>query len=330
MPVVVEVAKSEAPLRQRLRDLLLVMALALPLAVGAAALGGYVLAGRALAPLREMADQARRITADRLSERLPADPLGGELSQLATVFNETFARLERSFAQLRRFTADASHELRTPLTAIRSVGEVGLQERRDAAAYRDIIGSMLEEVDRLARLVDSLLTLSRADADRVPLHREPADLVRLAQEVVSDLGVLAEEKDQTISVEADGPVDVHVDRVILRQALLNVVDNAVKYSPPGGSIRLRVRDHPADPCIEIVDSGPGIPAADRERVFERFYRVDKARSRSLGGVGLGLAIARWAVESHGGRIELRSTPGRGCTFRVVVPRAPGRGDPGTS
>jgi len=319
LPVVIRVARSEEPLRQELRKFLLVLALGLPLAVGIAGLGGYILARRALAPVSRMTDQARMITAERLGERLPVENPEDELGHLARVFNETFTRLERSFEQMRRFTADASHELRTPLTAIRSVGEVGLREPRDEKAYREVIGSMLEEVDRLSRLVDSLLTLSRADAGYVKLTPERVDLAELALEVANHLGVLAEEKRQSISVETMGPVYVGVDRLVLRQAIINLIDNAIKYSPEGTCIRVVVRKQLGRPTLEVIDKGPGIAAEHRERIFDRFYRVDKARSRELGGTGLGLSIARWAVEVHGGRIELESEEGRGSTFRIVLP-----------
>jgi heavy metal sensor kinase len=265
-----------------------------------------------------MADRARTITAERLGERLPVENPGDELGQLAAVFNDAFARLERSFEQLRRFTADASHELRTPLTAMRSVGEVGLRERRDAAAYREIIGSMLEETDRLGRLVEGLLTLSRADGGNVSLKREAVDLVELARDVAGHLGVLAEEKRQSFTVEASRPVTAWADRLVIRQALINLVDNAVKYTPAGGCVRIVVRDGRRGPTVEVVDTGPGISPEHRDRVFDRFYRIDKARSRDFGGAGLGLSIARWAVEAHGGRIDLDSAEGRGSTFRITL------------
>ncbi len=319
VPVVIQVARSEEPLRRELRELLVIMGAGLPLAVAIAGVGGYFLARRALAPVGRMADRARTITAERLGERLPVENPGDELGQLAAVFNDAFARLERSFEQLRRFTADASHELRTPLTAMRSVGEVGLREHRDAATYREIIGSMLEETDRLGRLVEGLLTLSRADGGTVSLRREEIDLADVARDVAAHLGVLAEEKRQSLAVEASRPVAARVDRLLLRQALINLVDNAVKYTPPSGSVRIVVRNGRTGATIEVVDTGPGIPPEHRDRVFDRFYRIDKARSRDLGGAGLGLAIARWAVEVHGGRIDLDSIEGRGSTFRITLP-----------
>ena len=299
------------------------MGAGLPVAVAIAGVGGYFLARRVLAPVGRMVDRARTITAERLGERLPVENPADELGQLAAVFNDAFARLERSFEQLRRFTADASHELRTPLTAMRSVGEVGLREHRDAAAYREIIGSMLEETDRLGRLVEGLLTLSRADGGNVSLKREAVDLAELARDVAGHLGVLAEEKRQSFAVQASGPVPAWVDRVVIRQALINLVDNAIKYTPPGGSVGIVVRDGGPGPTVEVTDTGSGIPPEHRDRVFDRFYRIDKARSRDLGGAGLGLAIARWAVEAHGGRIDLESVEGRGSTFRISLLHAEG-------
>jgi heavy metal sensor kinase len=317
-PVIIQVARSEEPMRQELRTLLMIMGAGLPIAVAIAAAGGYFVARRALAPLGRMAARARTITADRLSARLLVENAGDELGQLAAVFNETFARLEASFEQLRRFTADASHELRTPLTAMRSVGEVGLRERRDSTAYREIIGSMLEETDRLTRLVDGLLMLSRADAGNVALNREAVDLAEIAGGVRAHLGVLAEEKHQSLTVESPGQVFAWADRMVIRQALINLVDNAIKYTPPGGSVRIVVRDGAPGPAIDVSDTGPGIPPEHRGHVFDRFYRIDKARSRDLGGAGLGLSIARWAVEAHGGRIDLDSVEGRGSTFRLTL------------
>src|SRR6266699_5008390 len=226
-PVVVQVARSEGSIIQDQHRLVYLLLLGLPVAVAAAGIGGYALARRALAPVDRMAERARSINAERLNDRLPVDNPDDELGRLATVFNETLTRLESSFEQMRRFTADASHELRTPLTAIRSVGEVGLRARRDEAAYREIIGSMLEEVDRLALLVDHLLMLSRADTGQERLSIDAVDIPELAEEVAEQLGVLAEEKNQSIRVRFDMVPRWIGDRVVLRQALLNLVDNAI-------------------------------------------------------------------------------------------------------
>ncbi len=319
-PVVVQVARSEGAIWQDLNQLTYILFLGLPIGVAAAGLGGYLLARRALAPVDRMAERARSINAERLNDRLPVDNPADELGRLATVFNETLTRLESSFGQMRRFTADASHELRTPLTAIRSVGEVGLRGRRDEATYREIIGSMLEEVDRLALLVDRLLTLSRADMGQEKLAVDVVDVSDLAGEIADHLSVLAEEKDQVIRVEAGAVPRWIGDRVTLRQALLNLVDNAVKYSPAGAAIEIRIAQTPDGTAIDVHDTGPGIPEELQSRIFDRFFRVDKARSRENGGTGLGLAIAKWAVEANGGHLTLESSNTGGTCFRILLPQ----------
>lgn len=319
-PVVIQVARSESTMRDQLRRLVLILVLGLPLAVALAGLGGYALARRALAPIERMTDRAQHITAERLTARLPVANPDDEIGQLATVFNRTLARLQESFEQMRRFTADVSHELRTPLTAIRSVGEVGLRGYRDEAAYRGIIGSMLEEADRLASLVDRLLTLSRSESRQAPISREPVDLHSLATDVVAHLGVLAEEKQQSIVVDPHRGAEALADREVLRQAFINLVDNAIKFSPVGGQIRIRISDTPRDAIFEVSDSGGGVSAEAHARIFDRFYRADA--ETPAGGTGLGLSIAKGAVEANGGRLTLESTGAGGSTFRITLPRAP--------
>jgi heavy metal sensor kinase len=320
-PFLVRAAVSESGARAQVRQLWLeLVGLSLSvLALGG--LGGYVLARRALGPLARMAEDARRITAEQLHERLPAERSSTELDQLREAFNETLARLERSFEHLRRFSADASHELRTPLTALRSVGEVGLRSARTVEDYREVVGSMLEEVDRLTRLADELLTLARAEAGEANLHMEPVDLSALVREVADRLSVLAEERAQTLDTRLDGPVMVHGDRLALRQALTNLVDNAIKYSPEGTRVVLESGTAADQAFVAVKDEGPGIAPEHRGRVFERFYRVDKSRSREMGGTGLGLSLVKWTAEAHAGRVELESSEGGGSTFRLVLPGA---------
>jgi heavy metal sensor kinase len=317
--VVLTVGVSEEPVRRALKTLVLILALALPAGLALAALGGSVMAGRLLRPVARMAARAEKISAESLSSRLPVEDPRDEFGRMASVINGMLSRLEESFDRLRRFTADASHELRTPLTVIQSVGEVALEEDLDAAAYRDRIGSMLEEVGRLSQLVDSLLTLTRADADAIAMRRKEIDASDLVTRAVDDLRPLAEEKHQELILESGGEAQILADESTLRLALVNLLDNAIKYAPPSGviGVSVRLRDH--EVIVEVADSGPGIPADQISKVFDRFYRADASRSSQAGGAGLGLAIAKWAIEANGGRIELESREGQGSTFRLVLP-----------
>ena len=318
--VMLRVSRSEDRLRMQLSEILVVLVLGLPLVVALAGVGGYVLARRALAPIDHLASDARRITAERLHQRLSVPNQHDEIGRLAAVINDTFARLESSFDQLRRFTADASHELRTPLSVIRGIGEMGLRETRSVGEYKETIGSMLEEVDRLTHLVETLLRLSYGDAGTVRLVAEPIDVGLLMHEVVAALGVLAEEKQQRLTVDVAEEVDVRADRLVLREAFLNVVDNAIKYGPPQSAIDVCVYRSGEQAVITVADQGAGIPAEHRERIFDRFYRVDEARSRqSGGGAGLGLAIAKWAVEVNDGRISVEGGATGGSVFRISLP-----------
>ena len=317
-PVVIQVARSEGPMRQQIRDVVLILLLGLPLAVATAGLGGYTVARHALAPIERMTERAQTITADRLSDRLPVSNPDNEMGRLARVFNATLGRLEASFDQMRHFTADVSHELRTPLTAIRSVGEVGLRGRRDEETYRAIIGSMLEEVDRLAGLVDRLLMLSRAETGQAKMLVEAVALNELAESVAADLAVLAEEKSQPVVVEPQGSARTLGDRVMVRQALINLVDNAIKFSPSGSRIVIRVFELDGKAVVDVVDNGPGIPPEVRDRIFDRFFRAP-APSGDVGGSGLGLSIARSAVEANGGTLTLEHSTDGGSTFRITLP-----------
>ena len=318
----VAAAIEESPLRDTLWTLAVILAIGIPFAIALAIGGGYFLAGRVLSPVAAMAGRAREITAESLAKRLPVDNARDEFGQLATVFNETLSRLEDAFERLRRFTADASHELRTPLTAMRSVGEVALRSPLETAAYRDVIGSMLEEVDRLTRLVESLLILTRADSGKFQLTPERLDLGAVAGHVIDQLRILADEKQQKLSLEAPIHVRAMGDAALIRHALMNLIHNAIKYTPNCGAITVEVHAiGSGQAVIEVRDTGPGVPAVHRERIFDRFYRVDASRSREEGGVGLGLAIARWAIEANSGRIDLVSDGRNGSSFRVLLPVA---------
>ena len=297
------------------RDVLLVLAVGLPGTTLLFAVAGYFIAGRALAPVKAMVEKTRRLSAKSLSERLPVANPHDELGQLASVFNGTLQQLENAFANLRRFAADASHELRTPLTAMRAVGEVALRER-NPAVLQDAVGSMLEEIRRMNQLIDRLLLLARGDDGDVPVRLE-AGLVRKAlAEVREALVVVAEEKHQQIDVQCDEHLLGAFEPTLLRLALMNLAQNAIRHSPSGTHIILRGSRVEGAAVIEVMDEGPGIAAEHHYKIFERFYRVDKARARADGGAGLGLAIVKWSVERMGGTVELESEVGRGSVFRV--------------
>lgn len=317
--LVLTIAEEEEPVRSVLRTLAAITLLTFPLSLALAALGGSFMARRLMTPVKTLTDRADTISADNLSARIPVGNAADEFGRLAAVINRMLSRLEQAFERLRRFTADASHQLRTPLTVIRSVGEVALQEDLDPAAYRDRIGSMLEEVDRLTRIIDHLLTLTRADEGSAALKMEAVDACGIVEHVVEDLRPLAEEKSQTLELVLDGPALIMADAATLRLAVANLLDNAVKYTPAGGRISVRLGPREDRAVIEVSDTGPGILAGHGDRIFDRFYRVDNDRGGSPAGAGLGLAIAKWAVEANGGRIEWESREGSGSTFRIVLP-----------
>jgi heavy metal sensor kinase len=314
--VLIRVFRDEMEMRRTLGEIVKVSMLGFPLAVALAAIGGYLIATRSLRPLDAMARQARRITSEFLSKRLPNPNPNDELGRLATVFNETLARLEASFAELQRFTADASHELRSPLTALRAVGEVALRDGNDPAALRETIGSMLEEAQRLTDLVDALLTLARMDATKADAARGELNVATLLEEVRDQFEVLANEKRQTIAVTSDDDITVRADRTLLHLALVNLVHNAIQHGPVDSKISITAVRSARKIDISVKNNGPGIPREYHEKIFERFFRVDKARSRAQGGAGLGLAIAKQAVERNGGRVVLESNSDGGSIFRI--------------
>jgi heavy metal sensor kinase len=331
-PVLIRLAYSTEPLRLQTFQLLGLLALVLPIALIAAGFAGYRFAIKVLGPLEQMARLTERITARRLNERIPVKNADDELGHMALVLNGLLERLQESFEKLQRFTSDVSHELRTPLAAIRSVGEVGLQEEHDAEKYRDIIGSMLEEVAKLTAMIDTLLTIAHAESGAIQLQQTTFALMDLVQEGVAVVGVLAEDKKQTLSVTGDQGALVHADRAFLRMALVNLLDNAVKYSPSGSRIHVSLHIVGSDTGpvqfveLAIQDEGPGIPESARERVFDRFYRLDEARSRDPGGFGLGLPIAKWAVEAHGGTIHVKTSFPAGAIFCIKLPVVTGISD----
>jgi heavy metal sensor kinase len=317
-----EVGLSEEDVRETLRILLLIIAVAYPVTLGAASLGGVFLAGRALSPIDKITRTARRISAQELSQRLDLRLADDEVGRLARTFDEMIARLDEAFRRQRQFTADASHELRTPLTSIKGQVEVALNRERSAQAYREVLGTVNEEVDRLIRLVGSLLTLARADAGQIPIARERVELGELVAGAVEQARPMAEERGVRLEAAPAAPVALEADEDLLLQLLLNLVDNAVKHTERGGQVTLGWARGDSSAEIWVRDSGAGISPEHLPRIFDRFYRADAARSRAEGGTGLGLSICRWIAEAHGGSISAESTPGSGSTFTVRLPAPP--------
>jgi heavy metal sensor kinase len=297
-----------------------VLWLAAPLAMVLAAIGGYWLASRNLAPLASMAAQARRITHSNLETRLEVGAAAEELAVLSESFNELLSRLDQSFDHMRRFVADASHELRTPISIIRGEADVALAQDRSAAEYQQALAIVLDESRRLSRLVDDLLNLARADAGRVRLQVSEFYLNDLVAECCRSAQTLAVARGIALECPAHDDVAFRGDEELVRRMVMNLIDNAIRYTPAGGRVTAALEVRGGAVSIRIADTGTGIAPDAVAHVFERFYRGDKARSRQDGGFGLGLAIVKWIAESHHGAVELASAPGQGSAFTVTLPR----------
>ncbi len=318
----IEVAAPYNQIESVLRGLLLTFVLGLPLIVALAIGGGYVLMRRALRPVDEIRQKAAQITSRNLSERLPVVHTGDELERLATDLNHMIERLEESFQQINRFSADASHELRTPLTVLQGELEAIAQKAQTLPEeVKDTIGSALEETQRLSKIIESLLAISRLEAGEARVQPVRLDFAELARTTADQMRLLAEEKLISMSCNGTGLVEVEADPSRLKQVVVNLLDNAIKYTPEGGKVSISVTPRDGHAVLEVADSGLGISADDLPHVFERFYRADKARSRQMGGTGLGLSIVRSICSAHGGQVTVSSTEGRGSLFRVELPLA---------
>lgn len=304
---------------EQLESLRQIFYFGLPAALLAAGLGGFLLARKSLAPVVAMSNQAEHISARNLHERLQVRNAKDELGHLANVFNELLSRLDRSFERMRAFMADASHELRTPLSIIRGEADVALSQDRDSADYKAALAIIQDEAKRLSRLVDDMLELARADAGQRPLRVEAFYLNDLMDECCRGAQVLAVQKGLSLRLEPAPDISFQGDEDILRRMLLNLLDNAIKYTPAGGAVTVTLKQEPGFITINVSDTGIGIPAEAAPQVFERFYRIGQARSRADGGSGLGLSIAKWAAEAHKGSITVTSQPGQGSTFTVSLP-----------
>jgi heavy metal sensor kinase len=319
---IVQVATSLEGVEEALNTLLLILWITVPSALVVASLGGLFLANKALNPVDEITRTARMITSRSLDQRIKLKKANDEIGRLAETFNDMISRLGRSFKQIRQFSADASHELRTPLTILKGEIEVGLRKRRRLEEYRKILNSNLEEVNHMSQIVDDLLFLSKADMGEVHLQKQPINLTQLVSEVHAQAKMITIARDITVRVSTDSDVVVMGDRLRLRELLLNLLDNGVKYTPEGGEMTISLERDDGRIKLQVMDNGIGIAPDDQAHIFDRFFRVDKARSREAGGSGLGLSICKWIVEAHGGEISVESDLGKGSTFTVTLPLAP--------
>jgi heavy metal sensor kinase len=312
--------QSQRHVNDQLRSIRRTFYLGFPASLLIAAIGGFLLARKSLAPVVAMANQVDLISAHNLHERLTVGKQNDELQHLARVFNELLTRLDGSFEEMRGFVADASHELRTPLAIIRGEADVALSDDREPAEYRDALVIIQDEAKRVSRIVDDMMALARADAGQRQLRVEEFYLNDLVEECCKAATVLTVSRGVSLTTVPTPDISFRGDQDLLRRMLLNLLDNAIKYTPNGGSVSVGVECEQDRVKIIVADTGIGIAASHAERVFDRFYRVDKSRSRADGGTGLGLAIAKWVAEAHNGSIELSSQPGQGSTFTVSFPR----------
>ncbi|HEX9741482.1 MAG TPA: heavy metal sensor histidine kinase [Nitrospiraceae bacterium] len=316
---IVQVGTSLLPVEETLRRLLLVLAVMMPVALAVSLAAGWFLAGRALKPVEGITQAARRIAEGDLSQRLATPAAADEIGTLVSTFNDMIAKLDASFQQVRRFSADASHELRTPLTVMKGETELALRRPRAAEDYQLVLESNLEEIDRLTRIVDELLFLSRADLGEVKMASLPVRLDELIRDVHKQASVLGQEHGAQVSLGPLTSATVLGDELRLRELLLNLVDNAVKYSKPGGRVEVSLATAGGWARLSVSDQGIGIPTPAQARIFDRFYRTNEARAHAKQGTGLGLSICKWIAESHQGRIEVQSQPDQGSCFTVILP-----------
>ena len=318
---VIRVGISRMNLYKSTYRFLLVMAVLFPFAVLLAGGGGWFFAHRALSPVDRMAETARKIDAGQLHERIQLTGARDELDRLAGTLNGMLARIEAAFTEMRQFTADASHELQTPLTILRGEIEWALRSRRSEEEYTDTLKSALEEIERISALVEGLLLLARSDAGVLKADHKTVDLNLLTEEVLGQLGPLAGQKTVSLKLGDLEPLLVSGDFALLRRLLLNLVDNAIKYTPAGGVVKVSINRDGDFAVLAVQDSGPGIAPEEQEKVFQRFYRSPEARASGQGGSGLGLSIVKSIADAHRGRVELANPAGGGSVFSVLLPLA---------
>jgi heavy metal sensor kinase len=319
---IVQVGTSMESIEGTLHRFLILLLVAMPIALAVSLAAGWFLAGRALRPVDVITLAAQRIAAGDLSQRLTVSTAPDEIGRLAGTFNDMIGRLDASFRQIRQFTSDASHELRTPLTVMKGETELVLRRPRPLENYQLVLESNLEEIDRMTRIVDELLFLSRADMGEVKMDSVPVALEALVEDIHRQATLLGQDRNIEVVLGTVMPAVVQGDELRLRELLLNLVENAVKYSHPGGKVEIALVTDGQQAILSVSDQGIGIAPEDHPRIFDRFFRTDEARAHTKKGTGLGLAICSWIAEFHKGRINVQSNPGHGSTFTVTLPLDP--------
>jgi heavy metal sensor kinase len=317
-PYFAAIAVSLESVRSIQRRLLITLVVSIPIAILLSLLGGTVLARQAIEPLDRMTNTAKQISAEQLNERIQLRRADIELKRLADSFNEMLDRLDQSFKQIRQFTADASHELRTPVTILMGETDLALNGLLDYEECRAALSSRREELQRMSRIIDDLLTLSQFDHSQQTLHHKPVDFCDLVIEVCEQQRNQAKSKGVELELTKTVPAMMDGDSSRLRQMVRNLLDNAIKYTPAGGKVSIELAQSNGNFELRVSDNGIGIPRDDLPRIFDRFYRADKARTRAEGGSGLGLSIVKQVVEAHGGNVKVSSEVGAGTVMTVVM------------
>jgi heavy metal sensor kinase len=302
-----------------LEDFLATEAVLVPFSLVAVALLGWWMAGRALRPLKAVADKAAEITAAQLDRRLPVRGANDELDHLSVAFNGVLSRLEAAVGEMKQFTASIAHELRTPLTVLRGEAEIALMQGRREEDYRRVLTSQLEEFDKLTRMINQTLTLARAESGDIHLERNTMDFSALATGLVQEMQAVAHAKGVLLECEIEPDIRLSGDAGWLERMLLNLMDNAIKFTPADGTVSLDVRRERNSVRIRVADTGCGIAPEVLPHIFDRFFQGDPSRSRGDEGAGLGLTLVHWIVEQHKGSIEVESQPGRGTVFTIRLP-----------
>jgi heavy metal sensor kinase len=336
---IIQIASSLEGVEDALNTLFIILIITVPLVLMVASLGGQFLAHKALKPVDDITNTARMITSQNLNQRIVPPKVKDEISRLIETFNGMISRLDQSFRQMKQFSSDASHELKTPLTILKGEVEVMLRKERTQQEYQQTLKSNLEEINRMSQIVEDLLLLSKADTGQIKLNKGDINLMEILTEVVAQMDMLARSKRLHLST-SNHHRDVHIfgDALRIRELFMNLIENAIKYTEEGGSIHISLQKEYPPPVrnqsdrvqkererfakITVSDTGIGISREDQEKIFNRFFRVDKARSREQGGSGLGLSICKWIVEAHQGEIKVESELGKGTSFTVKFPSLP--------